>query len=236
MIASLTIAAAGLALGIAGSAHCAVMCGPLVLLSQPRDTAGARATAHISAYHGGRLLMYGALGAIAGGAGGLIAGVGFGRGLAAAAAVALLVQAFWQWRGRTTPSWPALTRAIGAAGRWMRRHTFAGPAAFGALTGLLPCGLIYAALTAAIGIGGATNGALFMVGFAAGSVPVLAAIGGASKVLPRGYLARGLRQLAPAGLVIVALLLVFRAAGWHGGHGSPAARFETSAPYGHHHH
>jgi sulfite exporter TauE/SafE len=118
----------------------------------------------------------------------------------------------------------------------MRRHTFAGPAAFGALTGLLPCGLIYAALTAAIGVGGAMNGALFMAGFAAGSVPVLAAIGLSSKLLRRDQVAGAFRRIAPAGLVIVALLLVFRATGWHSGHASHAARFETSAPYGHHHH
>lgn len=230
MTAMLAIVGAGLALGAAGSGHCAVMCGPLVLLSHPRAAGRSRVVGHIASYHAGRLLSYVLLGALFGVTGGWIAESGFGRALAVAAAAALLLQAFWQWRLRAARSWPALTRAIGGAGRLMRRHTMAGPAVFGALTGLLPCGLVYAALTAAIGLGGAMNGAAFMLAFGLGSVPALAAIGVSATTLRRGAPARFLRNAAPAGLVIVAVLLVVRASGMHAGHDG-----SVPAPIGHQH-
>jgi sulfite exporter TauE/SafE len=103
---------------------------------------------------------------------------------------------------------------------------------FGALTGLLPCGLVYAALTAAIGLGGAMNGAVFMFAFGLGSVPALGLIGVSAKLLRRGAPARFFKHAVPVGLAIVALLLVMRASGIH----DHAARFEPSAPSEHHHH
>ena len=226
------IAGAGLALGAAGSGHCALMCGPIVALAQPRAAGAGRLAAHAAAYHGGRLAAYVALGAMFGMTGGWMAASGFGRGLAIAAAIALAIQAMWQWRRRSGRSWPALNRAIGAAGRLMRRHPVAGPAVFGGLTGLLPCGLVYAALTAAIGLGAAPSGALFMLAFGIGSIPALAAVGVSARLLRRGATARVFKHAAPVGLAIVALLLVLRASGMH----AHTGRFETSAPYVHHHH
>lgn len=226
MTSLFAIIGAGLVLGAAGSGHCAVMCGPLVVLAQPRQSTGGRLAGHVAAYHGGRLLSYALVGALVGATGGVIAaqGSGFGRALAIVAACALLVQAVAQWRLRGAGSWPALTRAIGAAGRLMRRHTVAGPAVFGALTGLLPCGLVYAALTASLGLGGAASGVAFMLAFGLGSVPVLAWIGVSAKTLRDGAPARMLRRFAPAGLAIVALVLVVRAFGAHASHSEPTAQ------------
>jgi len=224
MMTVLAIAAAGLALGLAGSGHCAVMCGPLVMLAQPRVASGRRIAAHTASYHTGRLLMYATLGAIVGATGSVIAGRGFGRALAIVAASALVMQAIAQWQFRAATSWPVLTRAIGAAGRLMRRHTIAGPAIFGALTGLLPCGLVYAALTATLGFGGALDGAAFMVGFGAGSGPVRAAIGVSARTLRGGAPQPILRRLAPAGLAIVAVVLVVRAFSAHANHTEPQAQ------------
>ena len=217
-------AGAGLAMGFAGSGHCAVMCGPLVMLAQPRAAGSPRMAAHIVSYHAGRVASYALLGVLLGATGGFVAGRGFGRTLAVVAATALAAQAIVQWRLGRAPAWPILTRAIGAAGRLMRRHTIAGPAAFGALTGLLPCGLVYAALTATLGFGDARAGAAFMFGFGVGSVPVLAAIGVSAKTLQAGALSRVVRRLAPVGLAIVALVLVARAFAEHSGHTDPPAQ------------
>ena len=48
-----------------------------------------------------------------------------------------------------------------------------GPVVFGALNGLLPCGLFYAALTAAVGVGDLGQALAFMGAFATGTTPVL---------------------------------------------------------------
>ncbi len=83
---------------------------------------------------------------------------GLGRALAVIAGVALLLQALAATRVIATRLGslgvaPVITRALGRAGTWMRTHRVQGPLVFGALNGLLPCGLLYAALTAAAGFG-----------------------------------------------------------------------------------
>jgi len=92
---------AGLAFGLVGSAHCATMCGPLVMLANPRGAglgthpacSQRRIAGHAALYHGARASMYVALGAIVGLAGGALTHMGFGRALAVFAGVALVLQA-----------------------------------------------------------------------------------------------------------------------------------------------
>ena len=228
MIAALGVALGGLVLGAAGSGHCAVMCGPLVALANPRgrDSAPPSSPAlalHAVLYHGGRLATYVALGALIGLSGTALSSAGFGRVLAVAAAIAVLIQSVAAWhtfRGGSHNAFGALiTRALGQTGAWMRRHRISGPAAFGALTGLLPCGLVYAALTATAGLGSVTDGALFMGMFGLGTVPLLATVGMSAHRIER-HLPAKFKKLAPLALAAVALLLIIRATGGHMDHTS----------------
>jgi sulfite exporter TauE/SafE len=229
----------GLLLGAAGSGHCGAMCGPLVLLANPRagDGAPLRASArlrHTALYHGGRWITYVALGALAGATGGAIGTLGVGRGLAIAASAALLVQAAAAWHafrgGAHSPLAARVTRAIGHAGAFMRRHVIAGPAVFGALTGLLPCGLVYAALTAALGLSHPAESAVFMLAFGLGTTPVLAAIGLSADRLRARWptLPTLARRAAPVVLTAMAILLAVRAIG----HSTPHDAAKTAA-HGH---
>lgn len=231
MIDTLGIALGGLVLGAAGSGHCAAMCGPLVALSNPRADADGRRrlVRHAVLYHGGRLTTYTALGSVIGLTGSAIASAGLGRALAFAAAAAVLFQAVAAWHafggGAHTAFGATVTRAIGRAGGWMRQHRISGPAVFGALTGLLPCGLVYAALTASAGFGRVTDSALFMLAFGLGTVPMLATVGLSAGRIER-WLPVRVKKLAPIALAAVALLLAVRASGGHMDHGattSPAA-------------
>lgn len=238
MIAAVGVALSGLVLGAAGSGHCAAMCGPLVALANPRGTgtrtAGTRQLAvHAVLYHGGRLTTYVTLGALIGLTGRALSSAGLGRALAFAAAGAVLLQAVVAWhafRGGSPSAFGALiTRAIGWVGGWMRRHRISGPAAFGALTGLLPCGLVYAALTAAAGFGTVVDSALFMLMFGLGTVPLLATVGLSAEHLERHLPAR-LKKVAPFALAAVAVLLIVRASGGHMNHSGHAAPAATPSP------
>jgi len=223
VIETVGVALGGLVLGAAGSGHCAAMCGPLVALANPRGdehqpAASRTLVAHAALYHGGRLATYVTLGAIIGLTGSVLASAGLGRALAFAAAGAVLVQAVAAWhafRGGSRSAFGAhVTRALGQVGAWMRRHRISGPALFGALTGLLPCGLVYAALTAAAGFGTVTDSALFMLSFGIGTVPLLSVVGLSAGRIER-YLPARLRQVAPFALAAVAILLIVRASGGH---------------------
>jgi len=228
----MTALLAGLAFGLAGSGHCAAMCGPLVLLANPKPAgAGGVGEAspislalHAALYHGGRTFTYLGLGAVAGLVGGAMARLGLGRALAVIAGVALLLQALAATRAIATRLGslgvaPVITRALGRAGTWMRTHRVQGPVVFGALNGLLPCGLLYAALTAAAGFGDLREALAFMAAFAIGTTPVLALLAMAGGSLG-ARVPVTVRRAAPVALAIVGVLLIARGIrAPHAGHG-----------------
>jgi sulfite exporter TauE/SafE len=197
---------AGFVLGIAGSAHCAAMCGPLVATFAPH---GMRAVLH----HLGRFAVYIAIGVTAGVAGSAIAWAGFGQVVALAAAIVLICQALMRSgavplpaRFNARPRWLSnmLSRVVG----WSRAHRVAGPLLIGGVNGLLPCGLVHAAAAAAAGLATPRDGALLMAAFGLGTVPVLAASGVFAAALARR---RFWARYSPALMMAVALLLILRA-------------------------
>jgi sulfite exporter TauE/SafE len=177
--------------GLVGSPHCLAMCGGFVSACAPRP-------ASVAAWHAGRLTTYAALGAIAGALGYALPGP---RWLPAVIAVTFLV---W-FAGSLAGLWPeprlhipGLTRAGVALAR---RDGVAWRYAFGLTTGLLPCGMVYAALALPVAAASAPLGAAAMVCFGLGTVPALTAFAaGAQRLLGGGRSARRLAAL----LVLVA--------------------------------
>ena len=172
---AVTSFAAGLLLGLAGSAHCASMCGPLLLaMSGGGDVHGSRLLRMV-VYHGGRVLMYLAIGGAAGLVGHAVSSGGIGRGVSVIAGVVLVIVAAGSGarliRHGLSRFWSmSLVRASRAACRSRQKHPIAGQLLAGAVNGLLPCGLVYAAAVAAAGLGGVWTGLVFMAGFGAGTI------------------------------------------------------------------
>jgi hypothetical protein len=205
----------GFALGMGGSLHCVAMCGPLML------TLGCRVAAsrvdrvwHSALYQLGRVLTYMVLGLATGLVGQALATQGLGRAVAISAGVLLLVAAVRSVR--TLSFGPlerlgasAARRASAAAGRWSLAHPVSGPLFTGAANGLLPCGLVYAALTAAAASGDARDAAVLMAGFGIGTLPALAALMLSATSLPPLWRAR-LRHVTPIVLALAGLLMVMR--------------------------
>jgi uncharacterized protein len=202
-------------LGLAGSAaHCGAMCGPLVV-GQVADRlaripASGMCEAHrlrsglLLPYHAGRLTTYAALGAAAGAAGlAFVAWMAPLRGVLLLLAAALLLRAAWsRFRAGHAGAWP---------GRWARgfdRTRPVGAYLFGLIMGLLPCGLLYAALVAACALATPVAGAAGMLAFGLGTVPVLAAIGMAGHLQATRL---AVARAAPWVMVGNALLLVVMA-------------------------
>lgn len=165
--------AAALAAGLAGSLHCAAMCGPLAAVAH-RARGGWHGAA---AWHGGRLLAYAGVGAMLGSFGG-----GLARTLSADAhrvlpwvmVLGLVLSAFELGRGAVVPVVGSLltrvTRIGARLGPWARGGLL------GLATPLLPCGLLWGVFLAAAGAGTAVSGAALMLLFGAGSTPSLAAV------------------------------------------------------------
>jgi sulfite exporter TauE/SafE len=195
----------GAAAGLFSTIHCAAMCGPLAAAQGARS--GAAATA---LYSGGRILSYGAAGALAGASGRAIfsfTGPLVGAVLSAVFAGALLVVAVRLWRAPRA----AAPIAIGKRRRPLAARVISalrpGPFAFGALSALLPCGALWAALALAAGTGAAASGAAAMLAFAGvSSIGLLAGgwLGAAIRRRPLGA-RRALAILLVAGALIAVL-------------------------------
>jgi sulfite exporter TauE/SafE len=159
------IIAAALA-GILATPHCAAMCGGFA-------TACARPRRGLAGWHAGRLATYAALGAIAGTVGGSIPGPAWLPGALATGFLVWFAAALAGIAPQPVLRVPGLARAA----RWVARHNgVAARAAFGSLTGLLPCGMVYAALGMALAAGAAFTGAGVMLAFGAATIPGLTAL------------------------------------------------------------
>ena len=213
----MTIFLAGLLLGVVSSVHCLGMCGPLVLSIGPRLDRTARTTqvARLLLYHGGRVATYTLLAIPAGLAGRMLWVQGLGRAVAIAAAIALIAAAMGM-RGLQTfgavarLSASAAGRACAAAARWRRSRPALGAVAAGAANGLLPCGMVYAAVVVAAASGTVANAFSTMVGFGVGTMPALVALSMSAASLPLGFRSR-LQRLTPVVLLLAAALLLVRA-------------------------
>lgn len=216
--------------GVASSFHCFLMCGPLACaglapraappsdrVALPRADAPPRPGrwAPIAAYQLVRLSAYALLGGLLGASGDAIA-----RTLALSirpwlpwVMVAMLVAAALDL-GRHLPAIPGLRRLSARLGRSSARLSpVARSAAIGAFTPLLPCGLVYAVMTAALLAGSLGGGALVGAGFALGSAPALLAAQagvGLWRRMPRPAavaLRRGIPMIAALGIAWRAIRL-----------------------------
>ena len=177
-----------LLMGALGSAHCALMCGPVAgaICTRPKAS---------FAFNAGRLLTYVGLGAAAG-AFGAMAPV-FAVALRPLAAVALVLfglhlagvsTLFSKVEKLGLPLWRKLAPLTAKA---------LPTTVLGAVWGFVPCGLLYAALTLAASSGGALSGAIVSLAFGVGTLPAMLAVAKVAR--------RVLRFRRIAGVLVLAL-------------------------------
>ncbi len=191
-------------LGATGSVHCAGMCGPLAGCFMGSKKG-------ILSYHAARLIAYTLVGGLAGTLGALlgtqkVTGQGPWISLGIVFFLVLYAFGFEKYLGKI----PGLAKILG---KWSQKTLHWSPAAragaLGALTPLLPCGLLYAAYGAALATGTPLRGALSMGAFAAASLPLLAA----SHI----FLGRIHQRLGPRGMLLFqrgAMLLAASILAW----------------------
>jgi len=221
-----TLAMAGF---VGGFTHCTGMCGPFVLgqtaarldrvkpenMSEFKRLTGAL----LAPYHAGRISTYALMGAlVASLSAPVLAQDGFRWAAAillALAGVSFLAASLGA-KGFAIffPALPPSGRMSGMLAK-AGRNLFLSPIgwrgyALGLILGLLPCGLVYAALMAAATTGTALGGALAMMAFATGTIPALLGVGlGGALFLGRWrerlrLVARGVMVLNGVALLIMA--------------------------------
>lgn len=204
-------------LGLVGSLHCAGMCGPLALAlpTAMRPATGVLPPAATFvlgrfAYNSGRIVTYCVLG--------LVFGL-FGRSLVLAGVQSWLsiILGAALMAGLLASGRPALWKPVYGAVEWLKRHMGAllrqpsirSLALLGLLNGLLPCGLVYVACAGATATGDMLSGALYMVLFGLGTLPMMLAISLSGRLVPFAWRLK-LRKVIPVSVFLLATLLILR--------------------------
>jgi len=212
-------AAAAFATAFAGSAHCALMCGPLACASTPGDRRSAWA------WQLGRLGGYATVGAGLGALGGAAAATlagGAPRVLPWVMAGGLVLSALRVGtRVRALPVLAQIPRKTARIGARFSPVVRAG--LLGAATPFLPCGLLYGGFLMAVSAGSLLGGGLVMLAFGLAGVPSLGLV---QVLLPRGAarlsgyprLVSVVRRAVP---LLAAAVLVWRALASAGPAGGP---------------
>ena len=202
-------------LGLMGSFHCIAMCGPL-MLAMPGMGKGDRRRIWLAnlLYQLGRIATYGFLGLLFASVGRGVVIAGWQKGFTILVAASLLLMALFSWKLEVflqrQPSFQRYSMWLQQAiGRQFRRSGLQSYFLVGMLNGLLPCGLVYAAIAGAVTSPSPIEGALFMAVFGAGTLPLLFGLGVSGHLVPLSVRSR-LRKLMPLGFLLLAVMLFLR--------------------------
>lgn len=209
MEASLYIA---LILGLSSSFHCVGMCGPIAMAIPANRKNNWTLSFGILSYNLGRILTYAILGLIVGNIGLSLTTFGIMQWISILAGIGLILFAWKKVIGRIIPfsgSSKLTTFIAQNIGKVMRSNSVFKLPLLGMLNGLLPCGMVYVALTNAILAGSPINGALSMLFFGLGTIPAMFAIAYfANKIT--GKVRQKINTAIPYILTIVGVLVVLR--------------------------
>lgn len=202
--------------GLLASFHCVMMCGNMVLSYAVKGNEEGpllrRLMPHF-AYHGAKLVSYTAVGLLLGSIGSFIsqdarswvsvfAGVYMvllGLNMTGKFPVLrhltprppkFLMQALMKLRKRSSADAAAGESSLGT------------PITFGLMTGLMPCGPLQAAQVAAAGAGAPALGAISMLGFGLGTMPLMLGYGAIASLLSGKFKER----MAVAGAIVILIL------------------------------
>ena len=197
-----------LAFGLLGSFHCVGMCGPIVLA-----VPGKSLLSKLS-YNIGRTVTYTIMGVMIGIVGEGFSLVGWQQMLSVIVGVAMLfIVLFTKYKHFDLPMNGVLEKMwIYSKSRLTPLFKSQSPTApffIGLINGLLPCGMVYAALFAAISMGGIVESALYMALFGLGTAPLLIVVSVFGNLVSPALRIK-LNKTVPYFLGLVAIILILR--------------------------
>jgi sulfite exporter TauE/SafE len=200
-------------IGLGGSLHCIGMCGPLMFSSLISNKNGSLSLTDWVLYQSGRISIYAIWGIVFGAIGTSARWFGLQQNISLSLGIGILVILI------LTKMFPAFERKFSnilLVQFWksklssllqskIKRSDFIA----GMLNGILPCGLVYVALAGATSVQDPIKGAMFMIVFGIGTLPLLSALlffGKNMQVSVRRYLTKWY----PALIGLMAIMLIIR--------------------------
>lgn len=201
-----------LVLGSLGSFHCVGMCGPIALSLPLRGNNLIQRLSGGLLYNIGRTIMYGVMGAFFGLIGQGFSMVGFQRWISiimgSLMVLSVLLPSIFQ-KFDILNTDPVTSRLRKAIGKLFEKKSYGGLFLIGLLNALLPCGLVYMAIAAAIATGNTISGIFFMIIFGLGTLPMMllmSIIGNAISIPVRNKI----NKIIPYVVVVIGIIFILR--------------------------
>lgn len=201
-------------MGLLGSLHCAVMCGPLMLSLPIKKRSIWTAGLSLLLYQTGRILIYTLMGGFAGWLGSTLNVIANQKLLSIFIGILLIAFTLLQLSSNYNKKLSTFQfKLINPISKLMGKlfglplwEFFAG-----ILNGLIPCGMVYLALATAINSASAKNGLQFMFLFGLGTLPLLMMISLGGVYLKK-YIRFNTKKLIPWFMLFMGVLLLLRSA------------------------
>ncbi|WP_027375966.1 sulfite exporter TauE/SafE family protein [Kaistella palustris] len=203
-----------LGLGFASGFHCIGMCGPIALsLGLTRKQATNYYLQNLT-YQFGRIFTYSFLGAVLGIIGKSFQLAGFQQYLTILVGVLLIIMAVFSFGGNNFASKiPFLSHFLLKIkmnlGKLLQKADYRSRFSTGILNGLLPCGMVYMALTASLAAGGIWQSALFMSLFGLGTLPFMFSIVLLGNLMTTAFRIKVLK-IIPVVMIVLGGLFILR--------------------------
>lgn len=224
-----------LIIGLSSSFHCIGMCGPIAVAVPTRSNSSFGAFILLLQYHFGRILTYAALGLLIGNIGLTLKMFGALQWISIISGIALILFAWKKLFSHhlEIPFVGKVTQFISRnIGKIVRSESPFKLLILGMLNGLLPCGMVYIALTNALLTGSPISSAAAMIFFGVGTLPAMLIFGMMLNKISFSLRAK-LNKMIPVLLTIVGALIVLRGLNLNIPYLSPKVSLETTSLYTH---
>jgi len=205
---------AAFTMGLLGSMHCLGMCGPIAMALPVRTRNKGLKLLKYLLYNAGRIITYTMLGFLVGTIGSFFVLAGFQQVFSITAGVLIILSIFavyqpFQHSWITSITLPFREKIKKAITYYFQHANGYNMVILGMLNGLLPCGMLYAALIGAMAAGDVISGTLFMTAFGLGTIPLMLTVSFAGNLLSYKWKYR-LNHLSPVFIFAVGALLILR--------------------------
>ncbi|RZL59879.1 MAG: sulfite exporter TauE/SafE family protein [Pedobacter sp.] len=201
-------------MGLLGSLHCAVMCGPLMLSLPLQKTSFIKSAFQVLSYQFGRVLTYTILGMLVGFIGNSFSVFANQKVLSLTIGIVLVVFVLIQLSGKYSKTLSELQFKLVTPISKLMGKMFGLPLwgfFAGFLNGLIPCGMVYLALATALNTATIEGGGTFMFLFGLGTTPLMLMISLGGVYLKK-YIRFNTQKLVPWFMLFIGTLFILRSA------------------------
>lgn len=204
-------------LGLISSLHCIGMCGPIAMMLPVDHQNEAKKVTQIVTYHLGRLTAYTTIGLIFGlvGRGFFLAGLQQSMSVFIGVTmiiVVLIPEKIFAKYNFSKPVYKVISKVKSNLGSQFKNKSYKSLFTIGLLNGFLPCGMVYVALFGAIAMQSAGFGALYMLLFGLGTMPLMTVIVYIRSLVKPPFRDK-IQKAIPYVAVIIGVLFILRGLG-----------------------